>query len=124
VVDSAFQMQVIWARLHWGVTLLPAGVQAYHRLGTLGDEIGEPWDGPPARAAQLAQHAPVSGPSLGTSRRQGITYELRIRPESQAPLCHADHYFFAADGRLLGAVTNSEGTGTKALNRLAGNGRR
>src|SRR5262249_30719587 len=33
VVDSAFQLQVIWARLHWDVTLLPARVGAYERLG-------------------------------------------------------------------------------------------
>ena len=47
---------------------------------------------------------------------------MRIRPESVAPLCHADHYFYGPDGRLLGVITNVQGVGSKALNRLAGNG--
>jgi hypothetical protein len=94
VVDSAFQLELIWARLHWDVTLLPAGFHRYRRFG------------------------PLSGQATGG---QGtIRHELRIRPESQPPLCHADHYFFGPDGRLLGILEDAEGTGSKALNRLAG----
>jgi hypothetical protein len=49
---------------------------------------------------------------------------LRIRPENQAPLSHADHVFYAADGRLLATIADMEGTGSPALNRLAGGPRR
>ena len=56
LVDSALQMQVIWARLHWDVTLLPRGVSEFA----------------PVRAA----------PRRG---RGSIRYELRVRPESQMP---------------------------------------
>jgi hypothetical protein len=87
VFDCALQLQVIWARLHWDITLLPS------RLGR-------------ARAI-----APFEGP---------VHYELRIRPESRAPSCHADHYFSSPEGRLLAVLEDAVGTGSKALNRLAG----
>jgi hypothetical protein len=45
-----------------------------------------------------------------------------VRPESRAPLCHVDHVFTAAGGRVLGTLTDVVGTGSKALNRLAGAG--
>jgi hypothetical protein len=86
--DCALQLQVLWARINWGVTLLPA-------------EIGA------ARA-----YAPLHG--------EAIRLELRIRPESRPPLCHADHFFLARDGGLLATLTDVVGTGSKALNRLAG----
>jgi hypothetical protein len=35
VIDSALQVVVVWARLHWGVTLLPAAANTYQRLGSL-----------------------------------------------------------------------------------------
>jgi len=89
-VDSALQIQVIWTRLHWGVTLLPSGAQEFRRFGSIRD------------GSRVLQH------------------ELRIRPESQAPLSHADHFFLGSDGRLLATITDMEGTGSKALNRLAG----
>jgi hypothetical protein len=88
MVDSAFQMQVIWARLHWDVTLLPAGVKAYRRI---------------AKA--------TPGP---------IRHEMRVRPESQAPVCRIDHDFYDVSGRLIGRLVDVEGVGSKALNRLAG----
>jgi hypothetical protein len=87
-MDCALQLQVLWARLNWGVTLLPAQIGAVRRLGPLEGE-----------ALQL---------------------ELRIRPGSQAPLCHADHVFRAPDGTVLGELEDVVGTGSKALNRLAG----
>ena len=41
-------------------------------------------------------------------------------PASNPPLCHADHWFFGADGRLLAMLQDVVGVGTQALNRLAG----
>jgi hypothetical protein len=93
-VDSALQIQVIWTRLHWGVTLLPSGAREFRRFGPIRD------------GSRVLRH------------------ELRITPESQAPLSHADHFFHAPDGRLLATITDMEGTGSKALNRLAGGTRR
>ena len=90
LVDGAFQMQVIWARMHWDVTLLPAEVGAIHRFAAI-----DPIDGP-------------------------IRYELRIRGESSSPLCHADHYFFNRAGNLVGRLENVVGAGSRELNRLAG----
>ena len=90
LVDGAFQMQVIWARMHWDVTLLPAEVGAIHRFSEI-----DPIDGP-------------------------IRYELRIRSDSLSPLCHADHYFFNRAGNLVGRLENVVGAGSRELNRLAG----
>jgi hypothetical protein len=47
---------------------------------------------------------------------------MRIRGESNPPMCHVDHWFYGSDGRLLATLTNVVGVGTKALNRLAGSG--
>jgi hypothetical protein len=90
VVDGALQMQLIWARLHWGVTLLPSAGREFRR----------------------------SGPLRGGT--QGISYELRVRPGCRVPLCLADHLFHGPDGALVAAFKGLEGTGSKALNRLAG----
>jgi hypothetical protein len=94
VIDCALQMQVIWTRLHWDVTLLPSGAREFRRFGPLRDES------------------------------RGLRHELRIRPENQAPLSHADHIIYGPDGRLLATITDMEGTGSQALNRLAGGSRR
>jgi acyl transferase domain-containing protein/NAD(P)H-dependent flavin oxidoreductase YrpB (nitropropane dioxygenase family) len=88
LIDSALQVQVVWARLNWDVTLLPAQIGSYTR-------VGEP------HGAEQIRH------------------ELRIRPESSQPMCHADHWFFGADGRLLATMGDVVGVGTQALNRLA-----
>ena len=90
LIDCAFQMQVLWARRHWGVTLLPSGVGSYRRVAAM----------PPRDGA--------------------VRYELRIRSESQAPLCHADHRFYGEGGRLLGVLTDVAGTGSASLNRPRG----
>ena len=90
LVDAGLQMQVLWARLQWDVTLLPA------------DIAGARFD-----AGELAG-------------RPVVRHELRIRPESRAPLCLADHWFLASDGRVVGMLTGVQGVGTRALNRLAG----
>ena len=89
LIDSALQMQVLWARLQWEVTLLPAEIGAYVKLG-------EP------------------------TAQEPVRHELRIRPSSNLPLCHADHWFYGADGRLLALLHDVVGVGTQALNRLAG----
>ncbi len=49
-----------------------------------------------------------------------MRHELRIRPSSSPPLCHADHWFYGSDGRLLALLHDVVGVGTQALNRLAG----
>jgi hypothetical protein len=57
---------------------------------------------------------------LGAARPgELVRHELRIRPESTPPMCHCDHWFFAADGRLLATLHDVVGVGTRALNRLA-----
>jgi acyl transferase domain-containing protein/NAD(P)H-dependent flavin oxidoreductase YrpB (nitropropane dioxygenase family) len=89
LLDSALQVQVLWARLQWDVTLLPAEIGGYVRLG-----------------------APRPG--------ERIRHELRIRAASSAPMCHADHWFFGADGRPLALLEDVVGVGAQALNRLAG----
>jgi acyl transferase domain-containing protein/NAD(P)H-dependent flavin oxidoreductase YrpB (nitropropane dioxygenase family)/NAD(P)-dependent dehydrogenase (short-subunit alcohol dehydrogenase family)/acyl carrier protein len=91
LIDSALQVQVLWARLQWDVTLLPAEIGGYQRF----DEV---------RPGELVRH------------------ELRIKPASAPPMCHADHWFFAPDGRLLATLHGVVGVGTKALNRLAAAG--
>jgi NAD(P)-dependent dehydrogenase (short-subunit alcohol dehydrogenase family)/acyl carrier protein len=88
LLDSALQAQVLWARLQWDVTLLPAEIAAYERF-----------DAP--RPGELVHH------------------ELRIQGQSTPPMCHADHWFFGADGRLLATLEGVLGVGTRALNRLA-----
>ncbi|MGZ4195319.1 MAG: SDR family NAD(P)-dependent oxidoreductase [Solirubrobacteraceae bacterium] len=35
LLDSALQVQVVWARMQWGVTLLPAEIGSYDRVGDL-----------------------------------------------------------------------------------------
>jgi NAD(P)-dependent dehydrogenase (short-subunit alcohol dehydrogenase family) len=90
LIDCALQLQVVWARLTWGVTLLPAEIGAYRRYA------------PPPRAG--------GGP---------VRLELRIRPDSAAPLCRTDHWFLGADGTVLARMTDVVGVGSERLNRLA-----
>jgi hypothetical protein len=94
LLDSALQVQVVWARLHWDVTLLPAEIRAHWR----------------ARPASEAVIAPG----------ELVRHELRLRPGSERPLCRADHGFYLSDGRLLATLEDVVGVGTTALNRLAG----
>jgi hypothetical protein len=96
LLDSALQVQVIWARLNWDVTLLPAEIGG-HRVMLPGAQRPAP-DGEPIR------------------------HELVVRPDSQAPLCRCDHRFLLADGRLLATLEGVVGVGSAALNRLAGAG--
>jgi hypothetical protein len=89
LLDSALQIQVLWARLQWDVTLLPAEIGGY------------------------AQRSPAD-------TEAPVRHELRIRGASDPPLCHADHWFYGSDGRLLGQLEDVVGVGTQTLNRLAG----
>jgi NAD(P)-dependent dehydrogenase (short-subunit alcohol dehydrogenase family) len=88
LLDCALQLQVVWARRHWDVTLLPSQIGA-------------------------CRHAAVP------ATRALVRHELRIRPGSRPPLCHADHWFYRSDGVLLATLADVVGVGTRALNRLA-----
>lgn len=100
LLDTAIQVQGVWARLQWDVTPLPAAVESCQWYGLLrGRE-----DGRGANGDTLSE----------------IRHELRIRPETRAPLCRADHYFYGPEGQLLGVLTDVVAVGTSALNRLAG----
>jgi hypothetical protein len=88
LLDSALQVQVLWARLEWDATLLPAQIGGYARVDAPAqDEI--------------------------------VSHELRIRDQSAAPMCHADHWFFGSDGRLIATLSDVVGVGSAALNRLS-----
>jgi NAD(P)-dependent dehydrogenase (short-subunit alcohol dehydrogenase family) len=115
VIDSALQMQVLWARLHWDITLLPAGIRAYRRFGPLRVEshFAE------TTVGSLSSERPRGDRPTDVRRTSCIRYELRIRPENQVPINRVDHCFFGLDGRILGFITDGEATGSKALNRLA-----
>jgi NAD(P)-dependent dehydrogenase (short-subunit alcohol dehydrogenase family) len=89
LLDSALQIQVLWARLQWEVTLLPAQIGRYIKVAS----------------------------ALEGER---VRHELRIRAASSQPMCHADHWFFGSDGRVLALLQDVVGVGTQALNRLAG----
>jgi len=67
LVDAALQVQVLWARVHWDVTLLPARIAGFRQLA------------PP--------------PTTGTR----VRHELRVRPSSRPPSCVADHWFLVDD---------------------------
>ena len=88
LIDSAFQLQVIWGRLNWDVFLLPA---------------------------VLASCRVFDVPAPG----EAVRVELRIRPESTNPTSHANHWLFGADDRLLAALLDVVGVGSKALTRLS-----
>jgi NAD(P)-dependent dehydrogenase (short-subunit alcohol dehydrogenase family) len=96
LLDAAFQMQLLWGRVHWDVTLLPSTVQSYVCL----NEIGK------------------------TGLRAGdiVRCELRSRPEAKNPISHTDIVFFDGSGAPIGAVIDLEGTGSETLNRMVGAG--
>ena len=89
LLDCALQLQVLWARLHWDVTLLPAQIERYERF----------------TAAPPPAHL--------------IAHELRVRLDSRPPICVADHSFRGPGGELVATLTGVQGVGTPALNRLA-----
>ncbi len=91
LLDAALQLQLIWGRIQWDVTLLPARVQRYV----------------PFKAAQA------------TTPGEIVVCEMHVRPETRLPLSHTDFYFFNAKGDAIGAMLDFEGSGSAALNRLA-----
>jgi NAD(P)-dependent dehydrogenase (short-subunit alcohol dehydrogenase family)/acyl carrier protein len=90
LLDCAFQLQVLWARVHWDVTPLPALLARYDRF--------------------------AAPPSSG----RPVRHELRMQTANRSPMCVADHSFRADDGTLLATLTAVQAVGTRALNRLAG----
>ena len=94
LLDAAFQMQLLWGRVHWDVTLLPSRVQRYVRLAE----------------------------TAGLRPGDLVRCELRIRPETKNPISHTDIAFFDRAGKPIGVVVDLEGSGSGALNRLVGAG--
>lgn len=92
LVDAAFQLQVLWARKHWDMTILPASVGSWH---------------------------PTPNLDLGRFASSSIACELRIRPESAEPISHTDFAFYGPDGRILATISDFQATGSRALNRLS-----
>jgi NAD(P)-dependent dehydrogenase (short-subunit alcohol dehydrogenase family) len=89
LIDCALQLQVLWGRLRWEVTLLPAQIDHYARFG------------------------PVP------KRVHVVGHEMRVRPGGRPPICIADHWFIGPDGAPVATLTGVQGVGTRALNRLA-----
>ncbi len=92
LVDAAFQLQVLWVRKHWDMTILPASVTSWR---------------------------PTPGLDPGSFAGRSIVCELRIRPESAEPISHTDFAFYGPDGRLLALISDFQATGSRALNRLS-----
>ena len=84
LLDSALQMQVLWARLNWDVTLLPAEIGGHRRYA-----------------------------SASVAPEELVRHELRIWPESEPPICHADHRFQLADGGCWRRSRTSSGSGPR-----------
>lgn len=89
LVDCALQMQVLWARVQWDITPLPASLVV------------------------LRRHAPAPAPG------EPVRHELRLHPTSRPPMCTADHHLYGADGTLIATLTGMLGVGSRSLNRLA-----
>jgi acyl transferase domain-containing protein/NAD(P)H-dependent flavin oxidoreductase YrpB (nitropropane dioxygenase family) len=108
-LDSALQVQLIWARLYWEVTLLPLVFGGYRRLHA---------------SRRVAAHPSGTATAQTPARAHIIRHEMRMRPENQAPMSHADHYFFDHKGRPLAVLSGAEAAGSRSLNRLGRAARR
>jgi hypothetical protein len=93
VVDSALQLQLVWSRLHWGLTLLPL---------------------------ELAEMTVTTSPA---PRHGLVRHEMNVRADSVRPLCRADHLFRDESGAVLLTMHGMVGAGSAALNRIAGSDR-
>jgi acyl transferase domain-containing protein len=90
VVDSGLQLQLVWSRLHWGLTPLPL---------------------------EIAELTVTTSP---TPRLGLLRHEMRIRADSARPMCRADHVFRDESGAVLLTISGMAGAGSAALNRIAG----
>ena len=95
LLDSALQVQVVWARLHWDVTLLPAEIRAHRRVHPSAAAI---------ESGELVRH------------------ELHVRPDSERPLCHGRPRFHLPDGRLLATLEDVVGVGNRSAQPARGCG--
>jgi acyl transferase domain-containing protein/NAD(P)-dependent dehydrogenase (short-subunit alcohol dehydrogenase family) len=91
MLDSALQIQVLWGRLHWDMTLLPNVFASYR----------------------------IYGPRPADAAARGVRHEMRTRPGNVPPACVADHDFFDHEGHLFASLHGVEGTASRALNRIA-----
>lgn len=57
---------------------------------------------------------------FGVPSGDAIRCQIRIRPDKDSQIVHADLYFFENDGRLLGILEDMEGACSKRLNRVVG----
>ena len=94
LLDAAFQMQLLWGRTQWGITLLPSAVQCVVPLSSVS--------------------------ALRPARR--VRCELRMRADSRNPISHTDFVFFDEAGEPIVAVVDLECSGSEALNRMVGAG--
>jgi acyl transferase domain-containing protein/NAD(P)H-dependent flavin oxidoreductase YrpB (nitropropane dioxygenase family)/NAD(P)-dependent dehydrogenase (short-subunit alcohol dehydrogenase family)/acyl carrier protein len=92
LIDAAFQMQVLWVRKHWNMTILPSTVASWR---------------------------PAPGVDLAALAGNTVICELRIRPESRQPISHTDFAFYAPNGQLAALINDLQATGSRALNRLS-----
>ena len=90
VVDSGLQLQLVWSRLHWGLTPLPL---------------------------EIAELTVTTSP---TPRHGLLRHEMSIRADSVRPMCRADHVFRDESGAVLLTISGMAGAGSAALNRIAG----
>jgi hypothetical protein len=94
VVDSALQLQVVWARLNWDVTLLPTGLDRVDLLGAF--------------------------PGVRRVRHEMRILPSSSEPLCHADHWLHDE----ATGRPLAYLQGMTGAGSRALNRIVGPGRR
>ena len=87
-LDAALQLQLIWGRLQWGMTVLPS------------------------RAHRLVLHG--GGRSWRSGER--LRCDFRVRSESQIPLLVTDFVLYGEDGGPIVSVEGFEGLGSRHLN--------
>jgi hypothetical protein len=104
LVDAAIQLQLVWARHHWDVTSLPSTIHAYTPMNAVRGRS------PRAAARDLRE----------SDRAPVVRCEMRVRATSEAPISHADFFFFAPDGQLLAHLEDLEMVGSAGLNRVVG----
>jgi len=103
LVDSGFQLAILWARTTLGMTPLPGRLGSYRRFA--------PVPGPAAGAAEEGPDAvDASGP---------VRCELRARLRPGGNILDAQLEFSDAEGRLIALIEGMEAPCSRSLNRLA-----